>query len=116
MLDALGPKGFIVNVSRGQVIDEAVLVDALVRRRIAGAALDVFADEPHVPRALLALDSVVLLPHISSGTHETRRAMGELVLANFDSFFSRGCVVASALDDTPVAAPRTVTSTDEAPS
>jgi len=113
VLDALGPQGFLVNISRGQVIDEAVLVDALVRQRIAGAALDVFADEPRVPQALLALDNVVLLPHIASGTHETRRAMSELVLANLESFFSRGHVVASAIDDAPAAEKRSQTRTHE---
>ena len=96
VLDALGPKGFIVNVARGTVIDEAALVDALVQRRIAGAALDVFENEPNVPEALLALEHVVLLPHIASGTHETRQAMADLVLANLASFHANGTLVAPA--------------------
>jgi hydroxypyruvate reductase len=99
ILDALGPKGFIVNVSRGTVIDEAALVQALQDKRIAGAGLDVFDDEPKVPEALFKLDNVVLLPHVASGTHETRQAMADVVLANLRSFFSEGRLV------TPVPAP-----------
>jgi hydroxypyruvate reductase len=82
-----------VNVSRGSVVDEAALVRALVERRIAGAALDVFEDEPRVPEPLLALDNVVLLPHVGSGTHETRDAMADLVLANLRRFFRDGTLV-----------------------
>jgi hydroxypyruvate reductase len=93
VIDALGPQGYLVNVSRGSVVDEAALVDALVNRRIAGAGLDVFADEPRVPQALLALDNVVLLPHLASGTRETRQAMADLVLANLHSFFAHGRLV-----------------------
>jgi len=90
MLDALGPAGFLINVSRGTVVDEAALVQALVERRIAGAGLDVFEDEPRVPAALLGLDHVVLTPHIASGTAETRAAMADLVIENLRSFFSSG--------------------------
>jgi lactate dehydrogenase-like 2-hydroxyacid dehydrogenase len=68
------------------VIDEEALVTALADGRIAGAGLDVFADEPHVPQALLAMDHVVLQPHQGSATVETRRAMGDLVLANLDAW------------------------------
>ena len=93
VIAALGPQGYLVNVSRGSVVDEAALVDALVNRRLAGAGLDVFADEPRVPQALLALDNVVLLPHLASGTRETRQAMADLVLANLHSFFERGRLV-----------------------
>lgn len=93
VIDALGPKGFLVNIARGSVVDEPALVKALGERRIAGAALDVFADEPNVPLALMELDNVVLLPHIASGTHETRAAMGNLVLENLRSFFATGKVV-----------------------
>jgi lactate dehydrogenase-like 2-hydroxyacid dehydrogenase len=93
VLDALGAKGFLVNVARGSVVDEAALVGALVERRIAGAALDVFEDEPRVPEALLGLDHVVLLPHVGSGTHETREAMAQLVLANLRRFFADGTLV-----------------------
>ena len=90
VLNALGPHGFLINIARGSVIDEAALVDALVNKKIAGAGLDVFENEPHVPQALLALDNVVLLPHIASGTHETRQAMADLTLANLRSYFADG--------------------------
>ena len=86
MLEALGPEGVIVNISRGSVIDEETLVAALAEKRIAGAGLDVFADEPHVPQALLAMDHVVLQPHQGSATVETRMAMADLVLANLDAW------------------------------
>jgi len=90
ILAALGPKSFLINIARGSVIDEAALVDALVNKKIAGAGLDVFDKEPNVPDALLPLDNVVLLPHVASGTHETRQAMAELTLANLRSYFSEG--------------------------
>ena len=86
VLDALGPDGFLVNVARGSVVDEDALVAALEAGRIAGAGLDVFADEPHVPAALLGRDDVVLLPHVGSATVETRQAMADLVLANVAPF------------------------------
>ncbi|EXS71078.1 2-hydroxyacid dehydrogenase [Sphingobium sp. Ant17] len=88
MLDALGPDGVIVNISRGSVIDEDALVAALADGRIAGAGLDVFAAEPHVPPALLAMDQVVLQPHQGSATIHTRAAMADLVLANLDAYFA----------------------------
>lgn len=93
VIDALGPDGFLVNVSRGIVVDEPALVRALREQRMAGAALDVYSDEPHVPAELLALDSVVLMPHVASATRETRAAMGSLVLANLRSFFATGRLV-----------------------
>jgi len=86
VLDALGPRGFIINVARGSVIDEDALVAALQDKRIAGAGLDVFANEPQVPEALLKLDNVVLLPHIASATEETRQAMAQRVLDNIAAF------------------------------
>ena len=85
--------GFLVNVARGSVVDEDALVAALEDGRIAGAGLDVFADEPHVPAALLDRDDVVLLPHVGSATVETREAMGRLVLANVAAFLERGELV-----------------------
>ncbi len=87
ILESLGPKGFLVNVSRGSVVDEAALIDALQNGTIAGAGLDVFASEPHVPASLLRLDNVVLLPHIGTATLETRTRMGHLVLDNLFSYF-----------------------------
>ncbi len=90
VIDALGAKGYLVNIARGSVVDEAALVEALVNKRLAGAALDVFEDEPNVPAALLALDNVVLLPHIASGTHETRQAMADLVVDNLRAYFRDG--------------------------
>lgn len=88
VLDALGPEGLLVNVSRGSVVDEPALVAALAEGRLGGAALDVFANEPHVPDALFAMDQVVLVPHQASATLETRTAMGELVLANLAAYFA----------------------------
>ncbi|MDF1605129.1 2-hydroxyacid dehydrogenase [Nocardioides sp. YIM 152315] len=93
VLDALGPDGFLVNVARGSVVDQDALVAALVQGRIAGAGLDVFADEPHVPEALLGRDDVVLLPHIGSATVETRAAMIDLALANVERFLTDGTLV-----------------------
>lgn len=90
VIDALGPQGFLVNIARGSVVDEPALVAALADKRIAGAALDVFADEPRVPDALLAMDNVVLTPHIASATTDTRAAMGQLVLDNLAAFFADG--------------------------
>ncbi len=87
MLDALGPDGALVNIARGSIVDEPALVAALQAGTLGGAALDVFVDEPHVPPELLAMDNVVLTPHIASATHETRRAMGQLMLDNLAAFF-----------------------------
>lgn len=80
VLDALGPQGVIVNIARGSVIDEAALVTRLADGRLCGAALDVFEHEPQVPEALLALDNVVLQPHLGSATLQTRRAMADCVV------------------------------------
>jgi lactate dehydrogenase-like 2-hydroxyacid dehydrogenase len=82
VLDALGRDGVLINVARGSCVDQDALVSALLEGRIAGAGLDVFADEPRVPEALFALDTVVLQPHQASGTIETRAAMGKLVIDN----------------------------------
>jgi hydroxypyruvate reductase len=88
ILDALGRDGILVNVARGGVVDQPALVAALRERRLGGAGLDVFADEPHVPEALWSLDNVVLQPHQASATVETRLAMGEMVLANLAAHFA----------------------------
>lgn len=90
VLDALGPKGTLINVSRGTVVDEAALVEALVEGRLGGAGLDVYAKEPDVPQPLLSLPNVVLLPHVGSATEETRLAMEELLSANLHAFLERG--------------------------
>ena len=90
VLQALGPQGFLVNVARGSVVDETALVHALQHHVIAGAGLDVFEDEPRPLPALLQQDNVVLTPHMASGTHETRRAMADLVLENLRSFIATG--------------------------
>ncbi|NYE26788.1 2-hydroxyacid dehydrogenase [Pigmentiphaga litoralis] len=90
VLAALGPKGFLINIARGTVVDEAALVTALTDKRLGGAGLDVFEFEPRVPQALMTLDNVVLLPHIASGTFETRKAMGDLVISNLKHYFADG--------------------------
>jgi len=89
VLAALGAKGTLVNIARGSIVDEDALVAALSARTIKAAGLDVFADEPHIPKALLEMDHVVLLPHVGSATHETRKAMGDLCKANLDAWFGQ---------------------------
>jgi D-3-phosphoglycerate dehydrogenase len=88
VLDALGPEGFLINVSRGSLIDEPALIAALREGRIAGAGLDVYLDEPNIDPAFLTLDTVVLQPHNGSGTRETRRAIGKLMRANLAAHFA----------------------------
>ncbi len=82
VLQALGPQGFLINVARGSVVDEQALIQALQQGTIAGAGLDVFADEPRVPSALWSLPQVVLTPHMASATAQTRQAMADLAFAN----------------------------------
>ncbi|WP_051579769.1 2-hydroxyacid dehydrogenase [Pseudonocardia acaciae] len=93
ILAALGPEGVFVNVARGWLVDEPALVDAVVTGKIAGAGLDVFDDEPHVPEPLLTADNVVLQPHVASSSVETRRAMDECMVENIRSWFSTGKAV-----------------------
>jgi lactate dehydrogenase-like 2-hydroxyacid dehydrogenase len=88
VMRALGPTGVLVNVARGSVVDERALVRCLQEGALGGAGLDVFEDEPHVPEALYAMDNVVLQPHVGSATHETRRAMGDLVVDNLLAHFA----------------------------
>ena len=88
VLAALGKKGYLVNVARGSVVDEAALVAALQAGTIAGAALDVFENEPNVPEALFGLDNVVLVPHIGSATWQTRQAMSDLAFGNLEAHFA----------------------------
>ena len=87
ILAALGKKGTLVNIARGSIVDEPALVAALKAGVIKGAGLDVFADEPHIPPELFAMDNVVVLPHVGSATRETRQAMGDLCKANLDAYF-----------------------------
>jgi hydroxypyruvate reductase len=89
VLEALGKKGTLINIARGSIVDESALAAALTAGVIKGAGLDVFADEPNIPSALLAMDNAVLLPHVGSATRETRQAMGDLCKANLDAWFSQ---------------------------
>ncbi|MEO1222622.1 MAG: 2-hydroxyacid dehydrogenase [Pseudomonadota bacterium] len=88
VLAALGPDGMVVNVARGSVVDQHALVELLQSGALAGAALDVFADEPNVPPDLFGMDHVVMSPHIASATHRTRWEMGDLVVRNLAAHFA----------------------------
>jgi hydroxypyruvate reductase len=87
VLAALGSKGYLINIARGTVVDQPVLVQALKEKTIAGAALDVYWDEPIIDPELRRLPNVVLTPHIASATVETRQAMAALTLDNLQAFF-----------------------------
>lgn len=87
ILKALGPKGYLVNIARGSVVNTEDLLIALRNRDIAGVGLDVYENEPNVPEALISMDNVVLLPHVGSATAETRSEMGRLVIANILAHF-----------------------------
>jgi lactate dehydrogenase-like 2-hydroxyacid dehydrogenase len=89
VLDALGDKGFLINIARGSVVDETALLYALQHKKIAGAALDVFENEPNPNVAFLSLDNVLLTPHIGSATTETRVAMTNLAVDNLEAFFAQ---------------------------
>lgn len=88
ILSALGPRGVLISVGRGSTIDEPALIEALATRRIAAAGLDVFADEPNVPQALLDLPNACLLPHVASASISTRNAMADLVVDNLAAWFA----------------------------
>ncbi len=88
VIAALGPAGTLINIARGSVVEEAALVAALQSGVLGAAGLDVYAREPRMPEALLALDNVVLSPHMGSATHDTRRAMGDLVIDNLRAHFA----------------------------
>jgi lactate dehydrogenase-like 2-hydroxyacid dehydrogenase len=88
VFEALGPEGYLINVARGSVVDEAALLDALENKTIAGAGLDVFASEPNIDPRFLELDNVVLQPHSASITHETRAAMLSRLLGDIDAFLN----------------------------
>jgi lactate dehydrogenase-like 2-hydroxyacid dehydrogenase len=88
VMDALGPQGYLVNIARGSLVDEAALLDALEGKTLGGAALDVFEQEPHAEARFAALDNVLLAPHIGSATTETRQAMMDLVMDNLRCHFA----------------------------
>jgi lactate dehydrogenase-like 2-hydroxyacid dehydrogenase len=88
VLEALGPDGFLVNVARGPVVEEQALITALQERRIAGAGLDVYWQEPHVPAALFPLDNVVMTPHMGTATLDVREGRGQKVLENLRAHFA----------------------------
>lgn len=93
VLDKLGADGIFINIARGSVVEEKALVERLIDGSIAGAGLDVYANEPEVPAQLLELDKVVLQPHLGSATHRSRKEMGNLTLANVAAFFERGALL-----------------------
>lgn len=90
VLEALGPQGMLINVSRGSVVDEEALIEALSSGTLGSAGLDVFEREPHIPDALKAMSNVVLLPHVGSATVETRAAMGGLTVDNLLQWLEDG--------------------------
>ena len=97
VLEALGPEGYLINIARGSVVDQDALVELVSSGGLAGAGLDVFVDEPHVPAELLDLDNVVLFPHVGSATARTRRAMALLAIQNLDSYLDTGELVTPVL-------------------
>jgi hydroxypyruvate reductase 2 len=88
VINALGPEGVLINIGRGAHVDEPELVSALVEKRLGGAGLDVYENEPFAPEELFSLDNVVLVPHVGSDTEETCRAMADLVLGNLEAHAS----------------------------
>ena len=101
VLAALGPRGIVINVARGSVVDEPALIAALKSGGIMAAGLDVFAKEPHVPEELRTLPNVVLLPHIGSASVVTRDAMDQLVVDNLKTWFA-GAAPLTPVAETPV--------------
>lgn len=90
VFNALGPKGILINVGRGSVVDEQALIAALKEERLFSAGLDVFENEPKVPAELMAMERVVLLPHVGSASVHTRNLMGQLVVDNLTNLFEKG--------------------------
>jgi lactate dehydrogenase-like 2-hydroxyacid dehydrogenase len=101
VLEALGPTGILINISRGTVVDEKALIAALQKGTIMSAGLDVFEDEPNVPKELLAMDHVVLWPHVGSASAHTRDAMAQLVVDNLVDWFA-GKGARTPVPETPV--------------
>jgi lactate dehydrogenase-like 2-hydroxyacid dehydrogenase len=99
VLDALGPHGYLINIARGSVVDQDALVELLVGGQLAGAGLDVFAEEPYVPMDLRGLDNVVLSPHLGGATVRALARTRELVLRNLDQYLTHGTLT------TPVVPP-----------
>jgi len=93
VLKALGPKGSLINIARGAVVDQGALVDLLLSGELGGAALDVYEREPEVPEALMDLSNVLLLPHVGSATFETRTAMAQLVVDNVKAYIDSGTLI-----------------------
>jgi lactate dehydrogenase-like 2-hydroxyacid dehydrogenase len=93
VLDALGSKGYVVNVTQSQLVDQTALIKALQTKKIAGAALDVFASEPNIAAEFKSLQNVVLTPHMGSVTEEARRFMAQLAVANLQSHFTQGTLL-----------------------
>ena len=89
VLEALGSKGYLINIARGSVVDEAALLVALQQKKIAGAALDVFENEPNPNAGFLNIDNVLLTPHIGSATSETRQLMTNLAIDNLEAFYNK---------------------------
>jgi lactate dehydrogenase-like 2-hydroxyacid dehydrogenase len=106
VLEALGPDGILINVARGSVVDEAALIEALKQGKILAAGLDVFAKEPHVPEELIAMENVVLLPHVGSGSVFTREKMDQLMVDNILAW-SEGKPPLTPVPETPWRAWRT---------
>lgn len=99
VIDALGPRGVLINIGRGLLVDEPELVSALIEGRLGGAGLDVFEHEPEVPEELFGLENVVLLPHVASATVETRKAMADLVVGNLQAHFEKKPLLTPVVDN-----------------
>lgn len=99
VLLALGKNGVIINVGRGGIIDEKEMVECLMKGEIGGAGLDVFENEPHVPKELFLLENVVLSPHRAVHSEETLMALCDLVVGNFEAFFSNKPLLTPLVDD-----------------
>jgi lactate dehydrogenase-like 2-hydroxyacid dehydrogenase len=98
VLEALGERGIFINMGRGAVVDEAALIRALIQKTIFAAGLDVYVNEPNVPRELLELNNVVLLPHVGSASQYTHNAMGALLLKNLHSWFQQGVPITPVVE------------------